>query len=157
MFIIGTKKILENFEHLKLGEVEGTGAQKMVLILFVMTLHSLSEGIGIGVSFSGKRGMQLGQFISLSLAVHNVPEGLAVALVMTARKVSKLRSGLFIGTDKTFLLIDDDGDDRTSMIVQGYGLSSPVCRSPCLRFLRSCSSASLFSFYPQDSALPPVR
>jgi ZIP family zinc transporter len=49
-----------------------------------------------GVSFGGKSGMQLGQFISLSLAVHNMPEGLAVALVMTTRKVSKMQTGQYI-------------------------------------------------------------
>ena len=30
----------------------------------VMTLHSLSEGLGIGVSFTGKDGAHLGAFIS---------------------------------------------------------------------------------------------
>lgn len=95
IFILVTKQVLSSYEHLKLGGIEGASAQKMVLIVFVMTLHSLTEGIGIGVSFGGKNGSHLGQFISLSLAVHNIPEGLAVALVLTARHVSKLRSALW--------------------------------------------------------------
>ena len=93
-FILVTKQILDQFEGLKT-EIDGASIQKMVLIMFVMTLHSITEGIGIGVSFGGKSGMQLGQFISMSLAVHNVPEGLAVALVMTSRKVSQLRAALW--------------------------------------------------------------
>lgn len=94
-FILVMQYLLTSYEDLKLGGFEGASAQKMILILFVMTLHSLSEGIGIGVSFGGSSGAQLGQFISLSLAVHNVPEGLAVALVLTSRKVSKLRTVLW--------------------------------------------------------------
>lgn len=95
LFIIITKAILDRFGDLKAGDIEGIDVQKMILIVFVMTLHSLSEGIGIGVSFGGNSGMQLGQFISLSLAMHNVPEGLAVALVMTTRKVSTFRTVLW--------------------------------------------------------------
>ena len=71
----------------------GASAQKMVLIMFVMTLHSLTEGFGIGVSFGGSQ--DLGQFISTSLAVHNIPEGLAVALVLFPMHISKLRASLW--------------------------------------------------------------
>eukprot|EP00601_Ochromonadales_sp_CCMP2298_P023097 CAMPEP_0173324234 /NCGR_PEP_ID=MMETSP1143-20121109/30944_1 /TAXON_ID=483371 /ORGANISM="non described non described, Strain CCMP2298" /LENGTH=289 /DNA_ID=CAMNT_0014268257 /DNA_START=116 /DNA_END=986 /DNA_ORIENTATION=- len=93
LFILATKYLLSSVDH-DILDIDAS-SQKMVLIVFVMTLHSLTEGIGIGVSFGGISGMQLGQFISFSLAVHNVPEGLAVGLVLTTRKVDKLRAVLW--------------------------------------------------------------
>lgn len=95
LFILGTKSFLEKNEDVKLGALSGADTKKILLIVFVMTLHSFSEGVGIGVSFGGEHGQQLGVFISASLAVHNIPEGLAVAIVLLPRKVSKATAALW--------------------------------------------------------------
>lgn len=95
VFILGTKSFLDAHEDMKVGDMKGADARKVLLIVFVMTLHSFTEGVGIGVSFGGQRGSELGVFISASLAVHNVPEGLAVAIVLLPRKVSKLAAALW--------------------------------------------------------------
>jgi zinc transporter, ZIP family len=51
LFVIVMKEILDQFEDLKVGNIDGEGAHRLLLVMFVMTLHSVSEGIGIGVSF----------------------------------------------------------------------------------------------------------
>ena len=58
----------------------------MVLIVGVMTVHSFTEGVGVGVAFGG--GEELGLVIALAIAVHNIPEGLAISLVLVPRGVS---------------------------------------------------------------------
>lgn len=95
LFILGTKTFLEKNDDVKLGSLSGADTRKILLIVFVMTLHSFSEGVGIGVSFGGEHGNDLGVFISASLAVHNVPEGLAVAIVLLPRKVSKATAAIW--------------------------------------------------------------
>jgi len=69
--------------------LESVLAHQLLHFIGLVHIHESSTG----VSFGGNSGMQLGQFISFSLAMHNVPEGLAVALVMTTRKVSTFRTG----------------------------------------------------------------
>lgn len=91
-FIVGTKKFLDAHEDFHVGNLGGADARRALLVFLVMTLHSFSEGVGIGVSFGGDHGSELGVFISASLAVHNVPEGLAIAV--TLPRVPKLTAGL---------------------------------------------------------------
>jgi zinc transporter, ZIP family len=68
-------------------------ARKALLIVGVMTMHSFTEGVGVGVSFGG--GIDLGLFITLAIAVHNIPEGLAISLVLVPRGVSWSRAAFW--------------------------------------------------------------
>ena len=51
LFILLIKNVLDKYEDLKMGDIKGASYKKILLIMLVMTLHSLTEGIGIGVSF----------------------------------------------------------------------------------------------------------
>ena len=55
-----------------------------------MTVHSFAEGVGIGVAFGG--GKELGIVTALAIAIHNVPEGLAICLVLVPRGVGVLQA-----------------------------------------------------------------
>lgn len=68
--------------------------RRMLLILVVMTAHSVAEGIGIGVAFGDAR-VQLGWILTLAIALHNVPEGLAISLVLVPRGVSPWKAAVW--------------------------------------------------------------
>ena len=69
-----------------LGNLGGLDARRALLIVGVMTVHSFAEGVGIGVAFGGEE--TLGILIAVAIAIHNVPEGLAISLVLVPRGVS---------------------------------------------------------------------
>ena len=70
--------------------LRGADARAGLLIVTVMTVHSFTEGVGVGVSFGG--GEALGVFITAAIAVHNIPEGLAISLVLVPRGVTAWRA-----------------------------------------------------------------
>jgi len=86
LFIAATHRAIATREDLHLGRLKAVDATKAILIIAVMTLHSFSEGVGVGVSYGG--GAELGVFITIAIAIHNIPEGLAVSLVLVPRGAS---------------------------------------------------------------------
>lgn len=81
--IVLADKLLSRAGEVEVAELQGASATKALLILGIMTAHSFAEGVGVGVSFAGSEG--LGTFITTAIAFHNVPEGLAIALVLVPK------------------------------------------------------------------------
>jgi zinc transporter ZupT len=91
VFILATQRFLgeHDDEELVFEAARGEGARKMLLLLIVMTVHSFAEGVAVGVSFGG--GPTLGAVITIAIALHNVPEGVAISAVLRPQGVSVVR------------------------------------------------------------------
>ena len=87
-FILGTKRLFgeHDGQELVFEAATGEGAKKMLLIIIVMTVHSFAEGVAVGVSFGG--GVTLGAVITIDIAIHNIPEGVAISAVLRPQGVS---------------------------------------------------------------------
>ena len=77
IFIVVVRRFVQGDAH------EVVAGRKAFLIVVVMTAHSAAEGIGVGVSYGG--GETLGLWITVLIALHNIPEGLAISAVMVPR------------------------------------------------------------------------
>ncbi len=88
LFILLTQRYLAGHE-VEFGDLTGAGARRMILVIVVMTVHSFSEGVAVGVAFGG--GIALATVITVAIAVHNIPEGLAISAVLRPKGQSVLR------------------------------------------------------------------
>jgi zinc transporter ZupT len=61
-------------------------SRRAVLVLATMFIHSVPEGIAIGVGYATGE-TKFGLLLALAIAVHNVPEGTAVSLPLRAKGV----------------------------------------------------------------------
>jgi ZIP family zinc transporter len=90
VFMLGTRQLLERRKSLTFATLHGADARKAAAIVSAMTVHSFTEGAGVGVSFGG--GATLGSLIAIAIAIHNIPEGLAVSLVLVPRGTGVTRA-----------------------------------------------------------------
>ncbi len=91
--IVLADRLLSRAGSVEVADLQGANAAKALLILGIMTAHSFAEGVGVGVSFAGSEG--LGTFITTAIAFHNIPEGLAIALVLVPRGSPVWKVGLW--------------------------------------------------------------
>jgi len=91
VFILVTQGVLgeRDSQDLVFEAARGEGARRMLLMVIVMTVHSFAEGVAVGVSFGG--GVTLGAVITIAIAIHNIPEGVAISAVLRPQGVSVTR------------------------------------------------------------------
>ncbi len=66
------------------------GGRAGILIFITMFIHSIPEGVAVGVGYASEEvaNTDLGNYIALAIAIHNIPEGLAVAIPLRSTGVS---------------------------------------------------------------------
>jgi zinc transporter ZupT len=69
------------------GEIGKGASKKGFLIFLAMFVHSIPEGVAIGVGF-GTGDFNFGLIMALAISVHNIPEGIAISLPLRAEGVS---------------------------------------------------------------------
>jgi zinc transporter ZupT len=89
-FVAWVSRRLAARQDVHFGALAGADARTALLLVGVMTVHSVAEGVGVGVSFAG--GAELGLVTAVAIAIHNIPEGLAISLLLVPRGVSVLRA-----------------------------------------------------------------
>ena len=83
------------FAHKKVSVDNILGSNKTTnrgqwLILIAMAIHSIPEGIAVGVGYASGEvfNNDFGSYIALAIGIHNIPEGLAVAIPLRATGAS---------------------------------------------------------------------
>jgi zinc transporter ZupT len=80
-------------DELDVGRLRESGGLGALLIVAAMTIHSLPEGVAIGVAYgtAGQSGeTTFGFAVALALAVHNIPEGLAITAALRGKGATTL-------------------------------------------------------------------
>lgn len=80
VFILLTSRLIGLGDEPHVGKLRGAGGLMALMVIGLMTVHSFTEGVAVGVSFA--EGGSFGVLIALAIAVHNVPEGLAIGLTL---------------------------------------------------------------------------
>ena len=91
LLITALQRVIPSNGELTVGSLTAANAKRAILVLGAMTIHSAAEGVGVGVSFAD--GQAFGIAITLAIAVHNIPEGIAISAVMVPKGTPVWKAG----------------------------------------------------------------
>lgn len=79
-----------NPDHAK---IKAWGGRSGLLIFLAMAIHSIPEGVAVGVGYASDElyDGNFGAYIAIAIGIHNIPEGLAVAIPLRATGMGLLR------------------------------------------------------------------
>ena len=77
-------------DHFEGQSLKNWGGKAGILIFIAMFVHSIPEGIAVGVGYTSDAvyGNRLGDYIAVAIGIHNIPEGLAVAIPLRSAGAS---------------------------------------------------------------------
>jgi len=96
------------------GSLGVADSRQAVLMLGTMFVHSIPEGVAIGVGYATGQ-IEFGLLLATAIAVHNIPEGIAVSLPLRAKGISPSKCALYaiftsipqpLAAVPAFLLVD---------------------------------------------------
>ncbi len=90
VLVVSANAWLEKKSTVEVSDIIGGKKRDMLLFLGIMTVHSFAEGVSVGVSFASTA--EFGIFIAIAIAIHNIPEGLAISLVMVPKGTSPIKA-----------------------------------------------------------------
>lgn len=93
LFIYVSHKALAGKKELSISKLSHAGTLQALMIIGIMTAHSFAEGMGIGSAFGSTE--HFGIFVSIIMAIQNIPEGLAIALILVPLGVRPLYAMLW--------------------------------------------------------------
>lgn len=85
-FFSWTAKLVDGRDW-RLGALSAAESRQSILLLIAMFVHSIPEGIAIGVGYATGE-LRFGLLLATAIAVHNIPEGVAVSMPLRARGLS---------------------------------------------------------------------
>ncbi|HHL72648.1 MAG TPA: ZIP family metal transporter [Bacteroidetes bacterium] len=70
------------------------GTRGQILIFLAMAIHSIPEGVAVGVGYASETVYEthLGTYIAVAIGIHNIPEGLAVGIPLRSAGASLNRA-----------------------------------------------------------------